>query len=155
MNKTYKPIDDFSIANEVKELIIRTRQIALDDNESFLRRIELMNDVYYDHLLVLIGVLFKRKRINVSAESFYAIAEPPSWAQYLLYLFIPRKNREALLGDLEEDYREVYRKFGKNKAIFFYWSQALRSIWPLLCASALKLIKMVFKGLIQKLSMGQ
>jgi hypothetical protein len=55
----------------------------------------------------------------------------PRFAEYLLY-FLPKKDREPLLGDLEEEYYEVYKKFGKRKAHIWYYSQVAQSFWPLI-----------------------
>lgn len=63
---------------------------------------------------------------------------PPKFAEYLLY-FLPKKNREPLLGDLEEEYHDIYARFGKSKAEFWYWGQVVRSFWPLI-TNALKQI---------------
>lgn len=67
---------------------------------------------------------------------------PPKTAEYLLYLLVPRKNRDALLGDLQEDFNEVREKFGLRQAKIYYWVQVLRSIQPLLKAL---IISSVFK----------
>ncbi|MGZ8237039.1 MAG: permease prefix domain 2-containing transporter [Methylobacter sp.] len=66
--------------------------------------------------------------------------KPPKAAEYLIYLLIPRKNREAMLGDLQEDFHEVCEKFGLRKAKFHYWFQVLRSIPPLIGSSVIKFI---------------
>lgn len=65
---------------------------------------------------------------------------PPKTAEYLIYLLISRKNREVMLGDLEEDFQEVRKKFGLRKAKFHYWFQVLRSIPPLIGASVIKMV---------------
>jgi hypothetical protein len=54
---------------------------------------------------------------------------PPKFAEYLLY-FLPKKDREPLLGDLEEEYREIYEKFGRRKAAFWYYCQVMMSFLP-------------------------
>jgi hypothetical protein len=65
---------------------------------------------------------------------------PARFAEYLLY-FLPKTTREPLLGDLEEEYREIYARFGKRKATIWYYVQVLYSYWPLLCRAGKKLIK--------------
>lgn len=64
---------------------------------------------------------------------------PPKFAEYLLY-FLPKKEREPLLGDLEEEYREVYKKFGKGKAKFWYYCQVAMSFWPYIARAVKKLV---------------
>lgn len=56
---------------------------------------------------------------------------PPQFAEYLLYLLLSKKEREHLIGDLEEDYLLVYTKFGQQQARFFYYCQVIRSLGPL------------------------
>lgn len=70
----------------------------------------------------------------------FVSSTPPKNAEYLIYLLIPKKNREVMLGDLEEDFYIVCEKFGPLKAKFHYWFQVLRSIPPLIGASALKIL---------------
>jgi len=59
-------------------------------------------------------------------------SRPPAGAQYLL-LLLPRKYREALLGDLEEEYRTVvFPRYGPLWAKVYYWVQVLSSFLPIL-----------------------
>jgi hypothetical protein len=59
-------------------------------------------------------------------------SRPPAGAQYLL-LLLPKKNREALLGDLEEEYRTVvFPRYGPLWAKVYYWVQVLWSFLPIL-----------------------
>lgn len=67
--------------------------------------------------------------------------EPPQLAKFIIYLVIPRNNREAILGDLEEDFHDVYRKFGLAKAKIQYCVQVMISIWPFVGELVKKLIK--------------
>lgn len=67
-------------------------------------------------------------------------AAPPDRAEFLLHLFLfDKKVRESLLGDLEEQFREVQARFGKNRAWFWYYWQVTRSLWPLLVRAARKI----------------
>jgi hypothetical protein len=65
---------------------------------------------------------------------------PPQFAEYLLY-FLPKTMREPLLGDLEQEYHELFTRFGKRKATIWYYVQVALSYWPLLCSGVRKLIK--------------
>jgi hypothetical protein len=60
-------------------------------------------------------------------------------ADWLAYLFLPKKDREALLGDLHEEAEEVLELFGRRRARIWYWTQVLSSIWPYVGARASKL----------------
>lgn len=56
-------------------------------------------------------------------------ARPHRFAEKMLYLFLPKGQREHIPGDLEEEFKEVILpKFGRSYAQFWYWSQVLRSI---------------------------
>lgn len=59
---------------------------------------------------------------------------PPRVARFAL-LLIPKKNREHLIGDIEEEYRTVVLpEHGKACARFWYWEQTVLalgfSVWP-------------------------
>jgi hypothetical protein len=61
---------------------------------------------------------------------------PPRTAQFVL-LLIPKKNREHLVGDLEEEYRtKVLPEWGRFRAQFLYWEQTAIAVicylWPVL-----------------------
>lgn len=61
---------------------------------------------------------------------------PPRAAQFAL-LLIPKKNREHLVGDLEEEYRtKLFPKHGRFWAQLWYWEQTLVAlgfyVWPFL-----------------------
>lgn len=72
---------------------------------------------------------------------------PPS-AEKLLYLLLPKKKRDDVIGDLEEEYEKVVRKFGYSFARRWYWFQASTSI---LSMTAEHWKKMVAAGLVVKL----
>lgn len=60
-------------------------------------------------------------------------------AKYLLS-FLPKKEREPLLGDLEEEYHEIFKKFGKRQAEIWCWCQVATSLPPLLIATIKKIV---------------
>jgi hypothetical protein len=66
---------------------------------------------------------------------------PPKFAEYLLYLLLLKKDREPVLGDLEEEYQEVYNRFGKKLAIIWYYKQVGASYWPLITRATTKFLK--------------
>jgi hypothetical protein len=64
------------------------------------------------------------------------VDRPPRSAEYIL-LLIPKRNREHLVGDLEEEYRtKVLPEWGPLRARFFYWEQTAVAVacylWPVL-----------------------
>lgn len=64
------------------------------------------------------------------------VNRPPRSAEYIL-LLIPKRNREHLIGDLDEEYRtKVLPEWGPLRARFFYWEQTVVAVvcyvWPVL-----------------------
>ena len=55
---------------------------------------------------------------------------PPRWARWLVETTCPRREREFLLGDLEEELRHLARTKGERAARAWYRRQALRSALP-------------------------
>ena len=76
---------------------------------------------------------------NISSPT----AAPPRLAEFLLYCFLSKEGRAALIGDLMQEYQmEVLPKFGPRGAKVWYWSQVIRSIAPLLFNFLSKLRKL-------------
>jgi hypothetical protein len=65
-------------------------------------------------------------------------ALPPSTPEFFLYLFMTPANCDALVGDLEERYKLIRKKFGRRRANFWYWTQTVRSLGPIVWAWAKK-----------------
>ena len=89
---------------------------------------------------VFVRWLKSSNRIYLKNTTSRISNKPPQLAKYLVYLLVPRKNREAILGDLSEDFQEVRKKFGLRKAKFHYWFQVIRSIPSFIGASVIKLL---------------
>lgn len=83
-----------------------------------------------------------KKSLRQEAKESQSTA-PPQYAKYLIYLFISKRNREALLGDLEEEFHEAVKIFGPRKAQFLYWTHVFRSLLPLILGAAENLIKVI------------
>jgi hypothetical protein len=65
----------------------------------------------------------------------------PRVGEALLFFFLPKKERDTLPGDLEEEYRTVIvPKFGFRVARAWYWWQAVSSVGPVLRRRAAKLV---------------
>jgi len=58
--------------------------------------------------------------------------KPPTNAEYLLHLFLRGDERDALIGDLIERYVGKHERFGERRAKVWFYSEVLRSLWPLL-----------------------
>jgi len=66
---------------------------------------------------------------------------PPRTAEYLLLLLLRAQDAEAMAGDLEERYPTIASKFGHRQARLWYWSQTIRSLWPLMRAAIARVSK--------------
>jgi hypothetical protein len=73
------------------------------------------------------SVAYLRSAFSIQAGN----SAPPVNAQFLFYLFLDAKNCDALVGDLEERYKLIFKKFGASRANFWYWTQAIRSVGPI------------------------
>lgn len=66
--------------------------------------------------------------------------EPPKWMENLLEIILPKRDREAVSGDLYEEFcKEIAPRVGKTRARFWYMRQVL-SFVPQRLAPALQLI---------------
>jgi hypothetical protein len=68
---------------------------------------------------------------------------PPLNGAFLLYLFYDSKKCNTLVGDLEERYRFIRKKFGARRANFWYWTQVIRSVGPIAWAATKTMLKAV------------
>lgn len=60
------------------------------------------------------------------------VSAPPKAATFIL-LLIPKRHREYLIGDMEEEYaRIVLPQYGSARAKLWYWWHVVISIWPFL-----------------------
>jgi hypothetical protein len=66
----------------------------------------------------------------MAAERADMSAQPPSWAQSLLALIVAPRNRDGIVGDLLEEYREVQvPQRGQDGADAWYVRQVLLFLW--------------------------
>jgi hypothetical protein len=73
--------------------------------------------------------------VHAIADGSFVLNSAPPRSAYFLLLLIPKRNREHLIGDLEEEYRTiVLPKYGERAAWFWYWWQVGISFSPLLWA---------------------
>lgn len=84
---------------------------------------------------VVLSLARQAKRLNHAGRA------APINAEFLFYLFLDAQNCDAIVGDLEERYRIIGRKFGKRRADFWYWTQAIRSVGPIAWAALQRLVK--------------
>ncbi len=67
----------------------------------------------------------------------------PRLAEFLLYCFLSKKERDVFIRDLEKDFSSVILpKFGLRRARFWYWSQVFSSIALPLTRHVVKLLSL-------------
>jgi DNA-directed RNA polymerase specialized sigma24 family protein len=71
---------------------------------------------------------------------------PPFNAEYLLYMFLRRDERDAVIGDLIEAYVHIVDRFGKARADVWFYKQVVGSLWPLLKRAVLKIGALAWLG---------
>ena|ERR1700720_3690049 len=61
-------------------------------------------------------------------------AEPPFYAEFILYLCLPSEAREAIIGDLTEAYYRMVERHDRSslQVAVWFWRQVMLSIWCLL-----------------------
>ncbi len=65
----------------------------------------------------------------------------PQNGEFLIRLFLPKQEGDAMAGDLQERYTRMRKLFGHRKATIWYWKQVLWSLGPLAGAMLSKLSK--------------
>jgi hypothetical protein len=63
----------------------------------------------------------------------------PRVGEYVLYLLLPRKDRDPIIGDLRELYADTIKpKFGPVAARWWYWTQVVKSLGALMPVSIVR-----------------
>jgi hypothetical protein len=78
----------------------------------------------------------------------YKQAVPPLNAEFLLYLFLDKNEREIVVGDFIESYSHVLSRFSKRRADLWFYKQVAGSLFPLLRRALLKVGAFVWLGRI-------
>jgi len=72
------------------------------------------------------------RKLESAAHSRHLPSSPPRAAKFIL-LLVPKRHREHLIGDLEEEYTAMLLpEYGVRRARIWYWWQVAISIGPLL-----------------------
>jgi hypothetical protein len=82
---------------------------------------------------ILVGTLWQASRRRNCRR-------PPFNAEFLFYLFLTPQNCDALVGDLEERYKLMHKRFGRRRANFWYWTQTVTSVGPIVWAWGRKVV---------------
>ncbi len=80
--------------------------------------------------------------------------DPPKLAQWLLRFSTKSTEKFSILGDYEEEFKEIYRTDGSIRACAWYWRQTLNSTLPFLihkgfwrCAMIQNYLKVAFRNI--------
>jgi hypothetical protein len=63
-----------------------------------------------------------------------SVCVPPHNAEFLFHILMEPKSADAIIGDLEERYRYLLKRFGRGRANFWYWFQTFISLRPIIWA---------------------
>jgi hypothetical protein len=73
--------------------------------------------------------------------------QPPVRAEKLLYLALPKRLRDSLIGCLEEEFTTlILPKFGPSFASVWYWKQAVCSVVVVAARELVKLVGLAWLG---------
>lgn len=73
---------------------------------------------------------------------YFDISAPSRLGDWLLLVFMPKKDRLRLVDDLHEEYYdEIIPRVGEKGARSWYWVQVGRSIWPVIGGSVSKIVR--------------
>lgn len=80
------------------------------------------------------------RMVQDMAAACQAAMRPPALAEWLLAWFMSKAQRDDVLGDLEEEFlTDKLPVLGPRAARLWYWSQIVKSIWPLVRAALLRI----------------
>jgi hypothetical protein len=102
--------------------------------------------------LLLLGIRLEAKVLRmelITAGGAPAQFLPPTFAAFFLYLTLPRRQQEPIIGDLNEDFAtNVLPRFGPLLAGIWYWYKALLCVSMYACENAIEpLIRRVVEPL--------
>jgi len=96
-------------------------------------------------ILSIVGMVAWLRVLRRGAPQLDALAHPassatsPPKAAKFIVLLVPKRHREHLIGDLEEEYITiVLPEYGATKARLWYWWQVAISVVPLLWAQVMR-----------------
>jgi hypothetical protein len=113
------------------KLTLREWNVAVSDHPDDQNKINLLSP----HTMARLNAPIRYHPIELAPS-------PPEFATYLLwYLPMHKKTREAVMGDLEEEFSIVSQRFGRREAIIWYYYQVGASFWPFAVSGVKKLIK--------------
>jgi hypothetical protein len=120
-----------AIMFQIADLILRTKHLLFISLTAIFQVLCVLGN------LILLTRQSKVKNILRKLESLdpAKIATSPPRAAKFMLLLVPKRHREHLIGDLEEEYITILLpEYGARKAQCWYWWQVAISVGPLLRA---------------------
>lgn len=94
--------------------------------------------IFHMSTLMLLGLGVRRTMIDAD--------QPPHAAKFLL-LLVPLRNREGIIGDLEEEYRTILvPEYGHPLAKFYYWWHVILTCVSSIAGAIGGLYRLVSRG---------
>jgi hypothetical protein len=75
-----------------------------------------------------------------------AADKPPKGAEVALFFIAPKHQREAFLGDLQEDFQECAARYGLRTAYLYCWWSVFRSSLACFGPALTRVIKEILSG---------
>ena len=148
VNTTYQWLCVFLPTALFLSIICLIADIALRTGHVLLQSGSLVFEIVF----VLIVLLFPRvskvgsllQRLEAAVYSARRPGSPPKAAKFIL-LLVPRRHREHLIGDLEEEYSTiVLPEYGTKKAQRWYWWHVAITVGPVMWAQIRRVAAMAW-----------
>lgn len=98
-------------------------------------------------------LLARAQQVIEDIKVFVVNSRPPINAEFVLYLFLGREERDAVIGDLIQDYGRILQRFGQRHADIWFYTQVIGSVWPFVRRALFRLGTFVWIGkLLRRLS---
>ena len=109
------------------------KAIGRESQSVFKDSFRVYSDALSDMSLLVEGVFQKLRKISAGKSTHNQDdKEPPKLAEYLLYFFLSRIERENAVGDLVEEYSQtIIPRFGSRWGRIWFYKQVFTSLWPL------------------------
>jgi transcriptional regulator with XRE-family HTH domain len=78
-------------------------------------------------------------------------AKLPRLGELLLYYFLPEEERDAFIGDMEEQYAAIEKKFGIRAAEIFFYKEILNSMSPLVA----RFLARIVHAILEEMTLGK
>lgn len=88
------------------------------------------------------------ERTSVAEWKPHVVQTPPAVAEFLVRLFAKAEYSDDIIGSRQQDFHRHFTKYGRKRAVRFYWADTLKSLPPQFGAWVARLVKAAVKRLI-------